>query len=169
MVTLLAQRPAPAPTQNRHQFDDSDASYLSSKIRSRYKYDKQKFGGTADENWNISLARYQRAAQEIGMSPPQNVDYIHNIFCGDAEQHYFDELEPIRDWHALTTALNDRYNGHAQQQSFADELRNLSFDDYAASEEHDGLALQKLARRIEKLVPQAPHGRKTDLDKRDTL
>lgn len=90
------------------------------------------------------------------------------MFCGDTEQHYYSELEPIQDWHTLIRHLNDRYNGHARQQAIADEIRNLTITDYS-SEPYEGLALQKLSRRIERLVPQAPHGRNTDLDKRDAM
>lgn len=126
-------------------------------------------GGTADESWNIALARYLRAAKELSLCGLEKVAYIHHIFRGNAEQQFYDELEGIRNWSELVLTLNERYNGPARRQSIADELLNLTSDEYLDSDSHCGEALQKLACRIQKLVPQAPHGRNTDVEKRDAL
>lgn len=65
--------------------------------------------------------------------------------------------------------MNDRYNGQARKRSIVDELRAMTLHDFVADNLTEGEALQKMARRIERLVPQCPPGKNTDGDKRDTL
>lgn len=71
---------------------------LSSKKQSRYKGDKQKVGGSLDENWSLDLARYQRNCRELCLTAGQKVDFIHHMFKDDAEHFFYEELENIRNW-----------------------------------------------------------------------
>lgn len=165
MVELPPQRYVESRTGSR------EGSYvdLSSKLQARYKGEKQKFGGSPDENWSIALARYQRHSRELCLSAAQKVDFIHHMFRDDAEHFYYEELEAIRNWGDLVSTLNTRYNSYARKQAIADQVADLRLDDFTGSDFDEGEALQKLARQIEVLVPQAPIGENTDKDKRKAL
>lgn len=91
------------------------------------------------------------------------------MFKRDAEQFCFDELCNITQWGELSVTLNERYNSEARKRAIEDELRTMQLSDHLDEDGKEGPAFQKLARRIEKLVPQCPPGRNSDIDKRDYL
>ena len=136
---------------------------------SRYNQDRQRFGGSTQDNWTIAPSKYDRVASELGMSPAQKLQLIHNMFRDDAEHFYYDELQEVRSWEEMVRILDKRYNGPARQQSIIDEFRTSNIQDFSTSTEHKGQSLQKLARRTERLVPQCQPARNGDRDKRDAL
>lgn len=141
----------------------------ASKVMSRYSQDRQRFGGSTQDNWTMSLAKYERMASELGMSPAQKLQLIHHMFRDDAEHFYYDELQDVPSWEEMVQILDKRYNGPARQQSIIDEVRTMTIQDFAAGSEHEGNLLQRLARGIERLVPQCISGRNGDQDKQDAL
>ena len=159
----------PATEQRNLRETHTASSDVASKVMSRYNQDRQRFGGSTQDNWTIALAKYDRMASELGMSPGQKLQLIHHMFRDDAEHFYYDELQEVRSWEEMVSILDKRYNGPARQQSIIDELRTMTIQDFSNSTEHEGQSLQKLARRIERLVPQCQPGRNGDRDKRDAL
>lgn len=59
-----------------------------------------------------------------------------------------------------------RYNSYARKQAISDQIADIRLDDFLDSDIDEGSALQKLARRIEVLIPQAPLGGNGDKEKR---
>ena len=76
----------------------------------RYKGEKQKFGGAANENWSLALARYQHHCRELRLNLIQKVDFIHHMFRDDAEHFYYEELDNIHTWSEMVDILHARYN-----------------------------------------------------------
>lgn len=103
------------------------------------------------------------------MSREQKVSFIHILFKRDAEQFYFDELSQMRQWGELATTFSRRYNSEARTHAITDELREIQLTRYTDSDISDGQVLQKVARRIEKLVPRCPRGENSNRNKRETL
>lgn len=103
------------------------------------------------------------------MSQQQKLEFLPLILKDNAEQFFFDELEQLNNWGEVLRIMNYRYNGQARKRSIVDELCDMTLHDFIDDNITAGEALQKMARRIERLVPQCPPGKNTDSDKRDML
>ena len=162
----FATNPATLKSPHGNHLATSEAA---SKVMSRYSQDRRRFEGSTQDNWTMSLAKYERMESELGMSSAQKLQLIHHMFRDDAEHFYYDELQDVPPWEEMVQILDKRYNGPARQQSIIDEVRTMTIQDFAAGSEHEGNSLQRLSKRIEHLVLQCISGRNGDQDKRDSL
>ena len=150
---------------------DSHSSHSSQfvRIQNCYKHKHTKFGGESDENWTMTLAKYEHFAEQLKLTEEQKLRYIHAIFRDDAEHFYFSELKNTSNWTDIVSNLNKRYNNDARIRAVKDELKTITLMQFSQDGTCDAKALQLLARRIEKLVPQCYKVANCDEEKREAL
>lgn len=138
---------------------------LGGKVQARYRTKDKQFGGGEEENWARYLARFENISDELELNNAQRVRYIHYALKDDAEAFYYDNLRTVQNWGEMRRMLGERYNSYARRQHISDYLRNVRLDEFTDNDTPEKEALQKLARKIEALTPQAPEGENGDRDK----
>lgn len=173
------QTPGRQPNNDNRNFDtrrqlnfgeqEPSISNVYAKVQSCYKTDNAKFGGSNEENFQLMLTQYEHICRINNVNAQQKAQFFHAMLKDEALHFYHSELSNIQDWQTIVHALLQRYNSAARMRSIEDEVHSLTIEQFMGDSDHAGTALQKLARRIETLVPQCPNGRTRDCDKRVAL
>ena len=140
-------------------------------VANRFKHPENKYGGADEENLQEFISQYFLISDDCGLSQAQRLQYIHNIFKGEALRFYNSEVKGIETTLGGAIAkIRDHFNGADKQQRIKAELSSLTLEYFIRRNNgsiRDGLGA--LATYITNRVPQCPPSFRSEQNKVDFL
>jgi len=165
-----ARGDAAAPSQASAAGQPTPFDSLADLVEERYGGDADKFSGAPDQAVHEYIADYQRVCFDYRLTHAQRLQYMHNIFAGEAKQFYDIHVEgDVVTFAEAVQKLNDEYNSPARQEAVKWELASLRVSILVAKGQTEKAALTSVHQKISKLAPQLPPSHRGDAHKIDFL
>lgn len=141
---------------------DTSGSYNNSyrvahNVAMRFKYESSKFSGDIGQSWNEYVAEYQQVSRDYNLTERQKLQFLHNLFIGDAKRHYLDSVAPhCHNFNHAVEEIGNEYNSSVRQNRVRNVLNTLRLQDKLGESQDEGQALATVYKIITKLAPQVP-------------
>ena len=159
---------AVAPSSNVVHTTSVDAS-IAHKIAMRFRDERQKFSGAVGEFFNDFVADYTRAASDYDLSSKQKLQYMHNLFTGDAKRFYNKIESYAATFPQAVEMIEKEYNSCVRQDRCKNYLSSLRVTKFVADGLETSAALEKTYKVITKLAPQVPQSHRGEAHKVEFL
>ena len=140
-------------------------------VANRFKNKENKYGGSDSENLQEYLDQYFLIADDCGLSHTERLQYLHNLFKGEALNFYKNEIKGKETTiGGAVHRIQNHFNGVDKQQRIKAELSTLTLDSFTRKN-HGNLreGLAELATYITNRTPQCPPNFRSEQNKIDFL
>lgn len=143
---------------------------LAHDVGMRLKDADKKFSGELGECWMEFVDDYQQVAIDYNLSPPQKLQYIHNLLSKDAKRFYLERVATYaQTFQQAVDMVNQEYNSPVRQTRVKNYLNSLRVSEFVKKGDEKSAALAKVYRLITKLSRQVPASHRGDAHKIEFL
>lgn len=126
-------------------------------IGTRYRDERSKFTGAADQSFSEYVSGYQQVCRDYGLSNDQKFMLLHNLFGGEAKRFYDNRVEhQVATYAEAISRMSVQYDTYVRQMEAKNELGSLRLDKLVAEGRSEKDALTHIYESITKLSPQLP-------------
>ena len=113
---------------------------------------------------------YLQVCRDYNLSPPQRLQFLHNLLRGDAKRYYLDKIDGYAtSFQQAIQMLEEEYNSPVRQTRVKNYLNSLRVTAFAAEGKEMSAALALTYKSIIKLSRQAPRSHQGDAHKVEFL
>lgn len=157
---LPSGRP-PDPTENAFRSLSTDR--VAHNVAIRLKDNQKKFNGDLGECWLEYVDEYEQISLDYNLTPPQKLQYMHNIVTKDAQRFYIDRVKAYANtFEQAVRMIDEEYNSPVRQARVKNFLSSLRVHDYIRDKIDAATALAKVYKLILKLSRQVPASHRGD-------
>jgi len=143
---------------------------VAHKIAMRFKEQKQKFSGALGEFFNDFVSDYLQASRDYDLSPKQKLQFMHNLFTGDAKRFYYHRVDGYATGFSQAVEMIEReYNSVVRKDRCKNYLSTLRLAKFVEEGTEISAALEKTYKVITKLAPQVPRSHQGEAHKVEFL
>ena len=137
----------------------------------RFQNKYSKYSGADKENIMDFIMKYDLISRDFNLSHHEKLQYVHNLFRGEALRYYYGEVEPLGNNYADVIAkMESQFNSISKQQCVKAELSGLSFQDMVDKSDGDRRkTLRDLVATMEARIPLCPRDWRNESNKVDFL
>ena len=154
-------------TQNNPRSSDSNVHHH---INVRFKNKESKYSGSDEEHLQDFIDSYVTTAEDYGLSASQKLQYLHNLFRGDALRFYNLQIKGrVSTFGEAISVIMNHFNSADVQQRVKADLSTLSFIKFVEKNGSMAKGLSSLATYIANRTPQCPPCFRSESHKVDFL
>lgn len=152
-----AHRPSQIPDSNTFVPGPQEAARVARDVGNRFKSRENKYSGSSDEDINVAYDLYEAMGKDYMLTPRQKLQYLHNLFTGEALKYYNDVVFPNSTsfGEAFTKLRNHFVNPQIQMRNHLD-LSSLKFDKFLEKSGSPHEALKSILDYIRNKSKQVP-------------
>lgn len=139
-------------------------------IAMRLKDNDKKFSGDLGENWMEFVDEYTQIARDYSLNPPQKLQYLHNLFRGDAKRFFLDRIASYATtFQQAVEMVTSEYNSPVRQTRVKNYLNTLRVSSFVSKGLAVPEALSQVYKVITKYSRQAPRSHQGEAHKVEFL
>ena len=166
----LSRRESSSQPSDRRGNERSSDSNVHHHINVRFKNRESKYSGTDEEHLQDYIDAYLATSEDYKLTPRQKLQYLHNLFRGDALRFYNANVRNrATAFGEAISMIFSHFNSPDVQQRVKADLSTLSLKQFAEKEGSMAKGLSSLAAYIANRVPQCPPCFRSESNKVDFL
>ncbi|CDF36767.1 unnamed protein product [Chondrus crispus] len=139
-------------------------------VAMRMKEKEKKFSGDLGESWMEYVDDYLQISRDYNLSPPQRLQFLHNLLRGDAKRYYLDKIDGYAtSFQQAIQMLEEEYNSPVRQTRVKNYLNSLRVTVFAAEGKEMSAALALTYKSIIIFSRQGPRSHQGDAHKVEFL
>lgn len=149
----------------------SEAAKVTQAISTKFRLDREKFEGKLEDSYDDVLETYSELCTDLGMSEEQKLQYMHNLFMGEALRFFRDNVaKSATDFEDANKLMREEYNSVTRQNRCRAQLQKLRLADIMRKGKIGTVAaLEFMRNEITKLAGQGPAEYRLEAHKREYL